>query len=31
MFKFDNCMLPEIFYTFYKKHKEATRSSEKLK
>ena len=34
MFKFDNCMLPEIFDIFYKKHKEVhkypTRSSENL-
>ena len=34
MFKLDNCMLPEIFDTFYKKHKEVhkypTRSSENL-
>ena len=34
MFKFDNCMLPEIFDTFYKKHKNVhkypTRSSENL-
>ena len=34
LFKFDNCMLPEIFDTFYKKHKNVhkypTRSSENL-